>query len=185
MSAGRNASDERCDIMVDTKMTVEHPEKQFWDELDKVHAVMLGLEGMPDHMQPMAPFGDPAGERIWFFSRKSSDLVDKIGAGTVAHMTLVGKHHDYHACTSGRIARSGDVSAVEKYWNPVVAAWYEHGKDDPDLALLEYVLEDGAVWGSSNSSLKFSWEIAKANIKDEAEPHIGERNHLHFASKAA
>jgi len=37
----------------------ETPVEQLWDEIEDIHAGMLGLEGGHMHMQPMAPFADP------------------------------------------------------------------------------------------------------------------------------
>jgi len=170
--------------MTDTDMTRKHPEKQFWDELEDVHAVMLGLLCNRDHMQPMAPFPDPENGKVWFFSKKTNDLVSECGAECTAHFTFMSEDHDYYASAKGRLRRSGNVDKVEEFWNPVVAAWYEHGKDDPDIALMELTLEDAAVWSTTGSTLKFGWEIAKANIKDEKQPDLGERNHVIFTRAA-
>ncbi|GGC95373.1 pyridoxamine 5'-phosphate oxidase family protein [Aquisalinus flavus] len=170
--------------MTDTEMTRKHPEKQFWDELEDVHAVMLGLLCNRDHMQPMAPFADPENGKVWFFSRKSNDLVTECGAECTAHFTFVADHNNYYASAKGRLRRSGNVDKVEEYWSPVVAAWYEHGKDDPDIALMELTLEDAAMWSTTGNALKFGWEIAKANIRDEKQPDLGERNRVVFTRAA-
>jgi len=41
-------------IMGHTRRTEEQPEQQLWEQLDKVRAGMLGIEGSHSHMQPMA-----------------------------------------------------------------------------------------------------------------------------------
>ncbi|MGO8542923.1 hypothetical protein AB9F44_33990, partial [Rhizobium leguminosarum] len=38
---------------------LEHPARQLWDQVNGVHAGMLGISGMDMHMQPMAPHADP------------------------------------------------------------------------------------------------------------------------------
>ncbi len=55
------------------------------------------------------------------------------------------------------------------------------GKSDPKLTLLELKLDDGEIWASTDSSLKFGWEIAKANMSDEKMPDVGVHREVRFA----
>ena len=32
---------------------------------------------------------------------------------------------------------------MDRYWNPVLSAWYPDGKDDPRLTLLRFDVDDG------------------------------------------
>ena len=41
-------------------------------------------------------------------------------------------------------------------------------------------LTDAAIWGSSDSTLKFGFEIAKANMKEDELPDIGTHMILTF-----
>lgn len=159
----------------------EAPASQLWDEIDNIHAGMLGLEGTHMHMQPMAPFADPKTNTIWFFSKTTTDLVQQIRPGTRAHFCVVGKNHDYHACLSGVIEQRTDPAKVDEYWSSIIAAWYEHGKKDPTLVLLALHLDDAEIWASTGSTLKFGWEIAKANLNDEKLPDVGVHRRLAFA----
>jgi len=157
------------------------PAKQLWDEIDGIHAGMLGLEGSHMHMQPMAPNSDRKTNTIWFYTKTDSDLVQSIRPGSRAHFCVVGKDHDYHACLGGVIEVRKDPAKIEEYWNSVVAAWYEHGKKDPTLTMLAMHLDDAEIWASTGNMLKFGWEIAKANLNDEKMPDVGVKRHLEFA----
>lgn len=167
--------------MVSLTEARETPVKQLWDEIDDIHAGMLGLEGEHMHMQPMAPFVDRETNTIWFFSKTHSDLAQRIRPGSRAHFCVVGKDHDYHACLSGTIVQSRDRQKIEEYWSAIVAAWYHDGKDDPTLTMLALHVDDGEIWASTGNSLRFGWEIAKANFNEEKTPDIGVHQHLTFA----
>lgn len=167
--------------MADVEKTKQDPVGQLWEQLGEIHAGMLGVEGSAQHMQPMAPQLDPKAKTIWFFTKKSSDLVRAVGTGNRGQFCIVGKDHDYHACLSGTIKQNTSQEKVDELWSPVTNAWFENGKDDPELALLEMTLYDAAIWASSSSALTFGWEIAKANITD-SEPDIGVRTLINFAS---
>lgn len=167
--------------MVSLTEAREAPARQLWSEIDAVHAGMLGIEGSSMHMQPMAPHADPKTNTVWFFSRNDTDLVQAIRPGTRAHFCVVGKEHDYHACLAGVIEVRKDSAKIDEYWSAVTAAWYEHGKTDPHLTLLALHVDDAEIWASTDSSLKFGWEIAKANMNEEKMPDVGVKQHLTFA----
>lgn len=164
--------------MADLKAARTDPEHQLFDQIDGVHAGMLGIEG-EGAMQPMAPELDRATKTIWFFTKKDTDLARSIGASARGMFCLVGKHHDYHACLSGRLEQRLDPEVRDRFWNSVAEAWFEGGKDDPDLTMLALVLDEGHIWASTNSTLKFGWQIAKANLTD-TEPDVGVTRQLTF-----
>ena len=124
---------------------------------------------------------DRDGDRIWFFTRRSSDLVKGLNESAKAYFCVIGDHHDYHACLAGRLRVNRDAAKIEELWNQVVAAWYPGGKDDPEMTLLELQLVDAAIWASKTNPIKFGWEIANANATGE-EPEVGVSNHIRFAA---
>ena len=158
----------------------EAPERQLWDEINDIHAGMLGIEGSHMHFQPMAPNADPKSSTIWFFTKADTDLVRAIRAGSRAHFVVIGKNHDYHACLSGALEIRNDRAKIDEYWSAVTSAWYERGKEDPLLTLLAFRVDDAEIWASTDSTLKFGWEIAKANLHDEKMPDVGVKQHLAF-----
>ena len=162
-----------------TRKTEQEPEKQLWEQLDKVRAGMLGIEGSYNHMQPMAHQADQDGHaKLWFFTSRSSDLFKEMGDGRHAHFCLVGKDQDYHACLMGELSESRDRSKVDAYWNDHVAAWWT-SKSDPDIALLEFDLLDAAIWASTKNPIRYAWEIQSAKGSPK-EPDLGARAHLDF-----
>ena len=159
----------------------EAPAKQLWDEIDGIHAGMLGVMGSGLHMQPMAPQSDRKTNTLWFYTKTDSELVQSLKPGARAHFCVVGKDHDYHACIAGQIEEKKDSAKIDEFWNSVVAAWYHDGKNDPTLTMLALHMDDAEIWASTDSTLKFGWEIAKANLEDGKMPDVGVKVHLRFA----
>lgn len=162
-----------------TDRTEKHPEEQLFEQLDHVRAGMLGIEGSHHHMQPMAHMKDKDGAaRLWFFTARSGDLFREIGGGRHAHFCVIGKGQDYHACLMGDLSENGDPRKIDEYWSDMAAAWFK-GKDDPDIALLEFDLLDAAIWASTKNPIRFAWEMqtAKNSGKD---PDVGARAHVDF-----
>ena len=165
--------------MSDLKAARLAPEALLWRELDAVHAGMLGIEGSGQHMQPMAHVTDQEGRRLWFLTKRESDLFRALGQRGTAHFTITAKGQDFHACMRGQLRERMDRGRLEAIWNPGVAAWFRD-KDDPELRMLALELKDAAIWASTGSALAFAWETAKANLGD-GEPDVGVHNAVIFA----
>jgi len=155
-------------------------EDRLWKEIDKGRFGMLGLVGEEhrDHFQPMTAYPERKTGTIWFFTRDDTDLA-KAANGGMAMMTFQTKDQDLHACLGGQLWASRDPERIEKFWNPILAAWYPEGKDDPHLTLLRLDLDSAAVWLSDAGPVKFAYEIARANIKGQ-KPDLGDRAEIQF-----
>ena len=152
-------------------------EKRLWREIDDVRTVMLGLVGASSHFQPMTAFCDEDEGRVWFYTRKDTDLVRQAGAGREAMFNLLTKNHDFIACVSGQLCEDYDRDRIGRFWNPVAAAWFPEGKDDPALTLLRFDPADATVWVSHANPIRFGFEIAKANLT-RTQPDVGGSAHV-------
>ncbi|WEZ81979.1 pyridoxamine 5'-phosphate oxidase family protein [Rhizobium sp. 32-5/1] len=163
--------------MVDLSKTNKDPLQQLWDILEDTRAGMLGVEDSGQPMQPMAPQLEKESNSVWFYTRSDSDLVKAVHGGGRAQFCVISKDHDYHAYLAGSISENKSREHIDKFWSPVISAWFEGGKDDPLLTMLQLKLDDAAIWASSNNTLRFGWEMAKANLTGK-EPDLGVRTHI-------
>jgi general stress protein 26 len=155
-------------------------EKELWRELEHSRCGMLGAGHTPSgHLVPMKPFVEPESGKIWFYANRRADLAGAGEAGAPAVFIVMAKDQELQACIRGELRTSADPLHRDKYWNPMVAAWFAKGKDDPDLTLLCLTCEDADVWVSDAGLLKFGWEIAKANVTGSP-PDVGGHIRLTF-----
>lgn len=165
--------------MADMSKARTDPKGQLWEALEDVTAVMLGSTDHHQHMQPMAPLLARDEGAIWFFTGADTELARTLGAqGGSVHVCLVGKDHDYHACLRGHLSVQRSAEHIERFWSPMAEAWFS-GKDDPNLTMLRFKPEHAEVWASTDSRVRFGWEIAKANLTD-AEPDVGYKTEISF-----
>jgi len=152
--------------MADKQLTAADAEQAFWDALKKSNTGMLGLDQPGYHAQPMTAFREEETGTIWFFTRDDTDLArDAAIAGQSAMFHYGSRDQHVWACIMGDLSVHGpDREIINRYWNPVLAAWYPEGKDDPHLTILRFDAGDGRVWVSEGGLLKFAFEVAKANI---------------------
>ncbi len=153
-------------------------EKKLWDEIAETRLGMLGPVGVvSEHFQPMTAFAEPESGKLWFFTRTDTDLAVSADGGCEAIFTFVSKDRELQASIRGELRTTIDALHRDKYWNPVVSAWYPKGKDDPHLTMLSLDCDDAQVWISEVGSVKFGWEIAKANLTG-SQPDVGGKTKL-------
>jgi general stress protein 26 len=130
-------------------------QEKFWKSLKSDRTIMIGLAGVDDGLgQPMTAQveGDEsAGHTIWMFAARNSDLVEALGPRHRATAHFAAKGHDLFAAIEGELVADNDRAAIERLWNPFVAAWFEGGKDDPNLQLLRFEPDQAQVWLNENS----------------------------------
>lgn len=151
-------------------LTPADAEKEFWKSLKESNTGMLGLDQPGYHSQPMTGFGEPETGTIWFFTRNDTDFARDVAAGGVGGggqdgmFTYQARDQKVQACIHGALSIDQDREKIERFWNPVVAAWYPDGKDDPALTLIRFDAHDGRVWVSDKGALGFGYQVLKANL---------------------
>jgi general stress protein 26 len=127
-------------------------EADFWKALESDRTMMLGLDGVEDgHTRPMTAQTEGATGPIWFFAGQDNALVQALSENDRAIATFTSKGHDLFATVHGSLSIDTDRATIDRLWNPFVAAWYEGGKDDPNLALLRLDAEEAEIWENGSS----------------------------------
>ena len=135
--------------------TPQELEDNLWKSLHADRTVMLGLDGVEDgHARPMTAMVEAETRGpIWFFAAMDNVLVQRLGEGQRAMAAFSSKGHELFASIRGTINLDNDRTVIDRLWNPFVAAWYEGGKDDPNLALLRLDPDDAEIWLNASSLL--------------------------------
>lgn len=136
--------------------TAQDLKQKFWKLLESDKTMMLGLVGIEEsHTRPMTAQvdGDKEHGPIYFFTSTENSLVQNLEASSRAVATFAAKDHGLFASVHGSITLDNNRETIDGLWNSFVAAWYEHGKDDPKLALLRFNAERAEIWLNGSSLL--------------------------------
>ncbi len=129
-------------------------ERKFWKALGSDRTLMLGLDGVEDgHSRPMTAQVEGESGPIWFFTGMDNALVARLGEGHRAIAAFASKGHDLFASIKGTLRVDTNRAVVERLWNPFIAAWFEGGKDDPNLVLLRLDAERAEIWLNESNLL--------------------------------
>jgi general stress protein 26 len=127
--------------------------EKFWKALRSDMTVMLGLADVAEgHSRPMTAQLDEEDEGpIWFFTAKNTELVRALGEGHRAIVHFSSKGHELFATVHGELRPDNDRATIDRLWNRFVAAWFEGGKEDPNLQLIRLDPEEAQVWLNEHS----------------------------------
>lgn len=139
---------------------------EFWKALDSSPFLFLQLDGQPGTAVPMSPQLDKdANSSIWFFTHTKSDFC-KLGPVTA---TFQGKGHEMFARFTGTLSRETSQERFNQFWNNFVEAWYDGGKDDPDIVFLRMDLGEAEIWNGDIGLLNTAKMALGMNVHEEAE----------------
>lgn len=151
----------------------------FWKRLDQTTAGMLGIVG-DRRLVPMSHYPDKETNSLWFITANGTDLVSDVTSAPKGAEFLIANGGDgLYATIHGELSLSQDDNKLDEIWNAVASSWFEDGKRDDDVRLLQMRLSDAEVWATNPSSLVFLYQVAKANATGE-KPDIGEHFRLSF-----
>ncbi len=170
--------------MTDDAASRNEAETKLWSELKHGRIGMLALADEPRRFQPMTAIAEPDERILWFFTRMDTDLARAITGADEAIFIVQSKDSDLQACLVGELDLLRDEGRIDRYWNPMVAAWFPDGKDDPRLALLRFTVTGAEVWRSTAGPVGKAWQVVKANITHRA-PEVGEQVTLDLEGDAA
>ena len=135
-----------------TQHTETEIAEAFWTALRRDMTVMLGLPGKAAG-RPMTAqlISDDNRGPLFFFTSSDTELAREMQDGDPAEMAFAAKGHDVFATVHGRVAMETDRAVIDALWSPIVAAWFERGKDDPRLRLIRFDAHTGMVWLDASS----------------------------------
>lgn len=117
--------------------------KAFWDAFHTSPIAMMRLANSAGHSEPMtAQLDKDAHHAVWFFARRNN----RIAAGGKASGEIAAIGHDVFASLSGTLVEENDTAVRDRHWSNAVEAWFPDGKENPDVIMLRFDIEDAEVW---------------------------------------
>jgi general stress protein 26 len=139
---------------------------KFWKALADSPFLFLQRDGETGIAVPMTAQTDKdADSAIWFFTQKNSDFA-KLGTVTA---TYQGKDHDVFARFHGSLFIEDNQERFEHFWNNFVKAWYDGGKDDPDILFLRMDLREAEIWSGEMGLLTTAKMAMGMTVHDDVE----------------
>lgn len=150
-------------------------ETKLWKAIDSDRTVMLGLDGVEDgHSRPMTAQIEDGHGPIWFFTSRDNALVKTLPQGRRAIAAFSSKGHDLFASITGSLHEDRNPIVIDRLWNAFIAAWFEGGKDDPNMTLLRLDTESAEVWLNENNLLAGVKMLLGVDPKKDYQDKVGQ-----------
>lgn len=111
---------------------------------------------------PMGPQEVSDDADVLFFVSLRGDQADALRQGE--HVNMAVSKAGAWLSVAGRAEFVDDRAKIDELWDGEVAAYFEGGKDDPDLGLLRVTSDSAQFWGLPGGRVSALAQIVKGKI---------------------
>lgn len=133
------------------------------------------------HACPMTTGETSLGAKeIWFIGDKTTETVKHIENNPQVNLSYVCEKDKAYVSINGKAELVNDQDKLDELWSPVTNAFFEHGKEDPNVQLIKVVPNGAEYWRSGNAVIG-AVKLAAAAIQDgKTAENIGENYSITF-----
>lgn len=152
---------------------LQHEEavEKLRDLVDKIDIGMVCTfvpESDYPHAVPMSRQEVDENGSIWFLFSSESDTHQNLQRNRKVSL-LYADVRDYNFLSINGIAEiSQDQARIDKYWNKMVAVWFEKGREDPRIRLLKVTPEDAHYWDNKTNKLVTFLKMVTSAVSGES-----------------
>ncbi len=122
------------------------------------------LTRLPLNTRPMGVQEVDDEGNIWFISSKRSNKNFDIVHDDRVQLFFSKTGDSEYLSVYGKATIYKDREKIEELWNPIAKAWFEEGKDDPDVTVIKVAPEDVYYWDSKYGKIITLITIAAAAV---------------------
>jgi general stress protein 26 len=105
------------------------------------------------HTRPMSTQEVDEQGNIWFFSGKNSHKNAEIKAHDITELYYAHPGDEKYLYVKGKSEIYTDKNKIEELWNPIIKAWFEKGKDDPNLTVIKVIPHQAYYWDNKHGKM--------------------------------
>ena len=114
---------------------------QLEDLKEKIKDVKFGMFTTLDpdgklSSRPMTSQQLDDGGNLWFFTSDVTDFVRHLSEHPEVNVAFSDPEDSLYVSVAGHAELTRDRAKIDELWSPLVAAWFDGGKDDPHLSLI-------------------------------------------------
>lgn len=101
---------------------------------------------------------------IWFLFSAESDTYQHLQQNKEVSLTFADvKSYEFLSINGiGEVLR--DAARIDKYWNDMIAAWFEKGKEDPNIRILKITPAEAHYWDNKTNKLITFFKVAASAV---------------------
>lgn len=99
---------------------------------------------------------------LWFFTRDNTHKADEVAKDPRVNVAYSKPDNNRYVSVSGTAEIVKDRAKMEKFWSPILKAWFPDGLEDPHICLLKVGVEQAEYWDAPSSTIVQLFGMAKA-----------------------
>lgn len=111
---------------------------------------------------PMVPQQVTEGADVWFFLGLQGDQAKALQANPQVNITV--SEAGNWLSVAGRVHFVDDQAKVDELWDDSVAAWFDQGRNDPNLGLIKVTTDSAQHWGLKGGKVSALAQIVKSKV---------------------
>ncbi|MDO5770481.1 MAG: pyridoxamine 5'-phosphate oxidase family protein, partial [Psychrobacter sp.] len=119
-------------------------------------------------------------KEVWFIGDKQSEAVANIKNNPQVNLSYSCLQDKDYVSINGKAELVEDQDKLDELWSPVYNAFYEHGKEDPNVQLIKVVPHGAEYWRSGNSVINAVKMVAAAVQDGKTAEGLGENGSVTF-----
>lgn len=120
------------------------------------------LTELPITTRPMALREVDDKGNLWFISSQSSNKNFEIKKDDRVQLFFAKNANSHYLSVFGTATIFSDQSKIEEVWTSIANAWFEEGKNDPDVTVIRVKPEDAYYWDTKDGKIISLLKIAVA-----------------------
>lgn len=137
------------------------------DLIDTIDIGMVGSYPSNDeyiHAVPMSRQEVDDNGNVWFMLSAESDTYKYLEQNNKISVLFSDVKNYLFVNINGKATLSRDHARIEKYWNKMHEAWFEKGKEDPNIRILKVDPVEGNYWDNKTNKIVTFLKIAASAI---------------------
>ncbi|WP_230660801.1 pyridoxamine 5'-phosphate oxidase family protein [Psychrobacter sp. I-STPA10] len=119
-------------------------------------------------------------KEIWFIGDKQTETVADIERNPQINLAYTCHHDKDYVSINGTAELVDDKAILDKLWSHHYNAFYEHGKDDPNIQLIKVVPNGAEYWLSGNAVVNMFKMTAASVIDGKTAEQLGDNHSVTF-----
>lgn len=120
------------------------------------------LTELPITTRPMALREVDDKGNLWFISSQSSNKNFEIKKDDRVQLFFSKNSDSHYLSVFGKATIFSDQNKIEEVWTSIANAWFEEGKNDPDVTVIRVKPEDAYYWDTKDGKIISLLKIAVA-----------------------
>jgi general stress protein 26 len=134
------------------------------------------------HSRPMTTQELSEDGKLWFFTNLDSEKVIEAQNKPWVNLAYTNEGSSLYVSVSGHAELVKNREKIKELWNPMAAAYFPKGIDDPQLALLSVDVDDAEVWDSPSAAPVRLFNMVKAIVTGKVDDQ-GHHEHLEVGAQ--